>query len=151
MRVLLIAPCRKGQRWKGKRRSRFLWPPMALMILAAETPKGVEVVLADEATGPIPFDEPWDLVGISAITASATRAFEIADAFRERKVPVILGGIHPSFRPEEALEHAAHIGYPVVLKASAGGGGRGIRVVEKAAELADAFESADAYDVICRA
>jgi radical SAM superfamily enzyme YgiQ (UPF0313 family) len=79
---------------------------MALMILAAETPEGVEVVLADEATGPIPFDGGFDLVGISSLTASATRAFAVADRFRKLGVPVILGGIHPSFRPEEALEHA---------------------------------------------
>jgi len=79
---------------------------MALMILACETPPGVEVVLCDEAVSPVPFNEPWDLVGVSALTASATRAFEIADRFRSCGAPVILGGIHPSFRPEEALEHA---------------------------------------------
>ncbi|MHC4597498.1 MAG: B12-binding domain-containing radical SAM protein [Planctomycetota bacterium] len=106
MRVLLVAPCREGQRWKGRRRSRFLWPPMALMILAAETPEGVEVVLTDEAVAPAPLDRSWDLVGVSALTASATRAYAVADAFRELGVPVILGGIHPSFRPEEASEHA---------------------------------------------
>ncbi|MEM7410596.1 MAG: biotin carboxylase N-terminal domain-containing protein [Myxococcota bacterium] len=43
---------------------------------------------------------------------------------------------------EAAREHAERIGYPVVLKASAGGGGRGIRVVSSEAELAPAFESA---------
>jgi len=42
----------------------------------------------------------------------------------------------------EALEHAERIGFPVVLKATAGGGGRGIRMVEKASEIADAFRSA---------
>jgi radical SAM superfamily enzyme YgiQ (UPF0313 family) len=79
---------------------------MALMILAAETPAGVDVRIADEAVGPVPFDEDWDLVGVSALTATAPRAFAIASAFRKRGVPVILGGIHPSFRPEEAAEHA---------------------------------------------
>jgi acetyl/propionyl-CoA carboxylase alpha subunit/acetyl-CoA carboxylase carboxyltransferase component len=58
------------------------------------------------------------------------------------RVPVVPWSGDELASVEEALEHAAHIGYPVVLKASAGGGGRGIRVVEKAAELADAFESA---------
>jgi acetyl/propionyl-CoA carboxylase alpha subunit/acetyl-CoA carboxylase carboxyltransferase component len=57
-------------------------------------------------------------------------------------VPVVPWSGGEVTTPEEALEHAAQIGYPVVLKASAGGGGRGIRVVEKAAELAAAFESA---------
>ncbi len=106
MKILLVAPCKEGQRWKGRKKSRFLWPPAALTLLASATPPGVDVRIADEATGPLPDDGDWDLAGITALTASAPRAYAVADAFREKGVPVILGGIHASFRPGEAAEHA---------------------------------------------
>lgn len=49
---------------------------------------------------------PTDLVGISTITATAPAGYALADAFRARGVPVVLGGPHASFLPEEALDHA---------------------------------------------
>ena len=58
------------------------------------------------------------------------------------KVPVIPGSDGEVHNSEEALEVAEKIGYPVMLKASAGGGGKGIRKVEKAEDLVAAFESA---------
>lgn len=47
-----------------------------------------------------------DLVGVSSITSTAPRAYEIADAYRKRGVPVIMGGPHISFLPEEAIPHS---------------------------------------------
>jgi len=47
-----------------------------------------------------------DLVGITALTSTAHRAYEIADAFRAMGKKVVLGGIHPSIMPEEAGQHA---------------------------------------------
>ena len=58
------------------------------------------------------------------------------------KVPVIPGSDGEVHTSEEALEVAEKIGYPVMLKASAGGGGKGIRKVEKPEDLVAAFESA---------
>ena len=58
------------------------------------------------------------------------------------KVPVIPGSDGEVYTSEEALEVAEKIGYPVMLKASAGGGGKGIRKVEKSEDLVAAFESA---------
>ena len=58
------------------------------------------------------------------------------------KVPVIPGSDGEVHTSEEALEVAEKIGYPVMLKASAGGGGKGIRKVEKSEDLVAAFESA---------
>ncbi len=46
-----------------------------------------------------------DLVGISTITATATSAYALADHFREKGIPVVFGGPHVTFLPEEALEH----------------------------------------------
>ena len=57
-------------------------------------------------------------------------------------VPVIPGSDGEVHTAEEALEVADRIGYPVMLKASAGGGGKGIRKVERAEDLVPAFESA---------
>ncbi len=50
--------------------------------------------------------ENSDLVCISTITSTAIRAYSIADNLRSKGIPVIIGGAHPSFLPEEALEHA---------------------------------------------
>ncbi len=68
---------------------------------------------------------------------------EQARAFmRERGVPVLPGSPGVLASPEEALELAGEIGYPVILKASAGGGGRGMRVVHDAKDLAALFAQA---------
>jgi radical SAM superfamily enzyme YgiQ (UPF0313 family) len=80
-------------------------PPLSLLIIASHTPKDVEVVLIDEHFDTIDFDEAFDLVGITAMTHQATRAYEIAAAFRLRGVPVAMGGIHASVLPAEALQH----------------------------------------------
>ncbi len=65
-----------------------------------------EVVLTDENIETIDFDLEGDLVGISAMTSYVNRGYEIADQFRAKGVPVVMGGVHPSFMPQEALKHA---------------------------------------------
>jgi radical SAM superfamily enzyme YgiQ (UPF0313 family) len=75
-------------------------------MLAALTAPEVEVSLTDENVTVIDFQKETDLVGITALTVTAQRAYEIADTFRARGVKVILGGIHPSVLPEEASQHA---------------------------------------------
>ena len=47
-----------------------------------------------------------DLVGFSVMTANAPRAYALSDHFRSRGIKVVMGGIHPSSLPEEALQHA---------------------------------------------
>jgi len=74
--------------------------------VAALTPPGIETTLTDERIEPIDFDEPVDMVAISAMTCQARRAYDIADEYRRRGVPVVLGGIHPSLSPEESALHA---------------------------------------------
>jgi radical SAM superfamily enzyme YgiQ (UPF0313 family) len=83
-------------------------PPIGLGYIAAVTPKSWQVKLLDEAVDPFVF-EPADLVGITATTGQAPRAYEIADIYRKRGIPVVMGGIHVSFRPDEALRHADSI------------------------------------------
>jgi radical SAM superfamily enzyme YgiQ (UPF0313 family) len=88
--------------------NRALYSPLAgLLSVAALIPrKHYEIVLTDENIEPIDFDLRADLVGISAMTSYIKRGYEIADRFRVRGVPVIMGGVHPSFMPDEALQHA---------------------------------------------
>jgi radical SAM superfamily enzyme YgiQ (UPF0313 family) len=79
---------------------------MALPVLASLTPPDVDIHLVDEHIERADPDEPADLVAISCMTAAAPRAYELADQFRARGVPVVMGGMHPSALPEEAAEHA---------------------------------------------
>ncbi len=80
----------------------------ALQLLAAITPKAHDVSVVQEHLGdPVRFDDASvDLVGITAMTIQARRAYEIADGYRSAGKKVVLGGIHPSVRPDEALQHA---------------------------------------------
>ena len=80
-------------------------PPLSLLVLAAVTPPHVEIQIIDERVEPICFDDDVDLVGITINTRSASRAYEIADKYRQRGVTVAAGGIHPSVMPDEVLEH----------------------------------------------
>ncbi|MGD0819516.1 MAG: radical SAM protein [Desulfomonilia bacterium] len=84
------------------RSSRF--PPIGLGIVAAVTPSSWKVKLLDENWESFSYQDA-DLVGITAFTASANRAYEIASIYRQRRVPVVIGGIHASIRPEEALQY----------------------------------------------
>src|SRR5215472_15834253 len=87
--------------------NRALYSPLAgLIAVAAAIPRDrYEVVLTDENIESIDFNLKADVVGISAMTAYVNRGYEIADAFRARGVPVVMGGVHPSFMPQEALKH----------------------------------------------
>jgi len=88
--------------------NRALYSPLAgLLAVAAAIPRDqYEVVLTDENIESIDFDLQADLVGISAMTSYVNRGYEIADQFRAKGVPVVMGGVHPSFMPQEALKHA---------------------------------------------
>lgn len=87
---------------------RALYSPLAglLQVAALIPPDRFEIVLTDENIEEIDFDLACDLVGISAMTSYVNRGYQIADRFRARGVPVVMGGVHPSFLPNEALQHA---------------------------------------------
>ncbi|MCP4156835.1 MAG: B12-binding domain-containing radical SAM protein [bacterium] len=80
--------------------------PYALALIAGLTPPDVEVKLVDDRMETINFDEETNLVAINVETFTAKRAYRIAREFRERDIPVIMGGFHASMLPDEALEHA---------------------------------------------
>jgi len=113
MRVRYIAPANpmntlvmprvvKTLTWRRK----ALFLPLNLCIAAALTPRKHRVEIVDESVRPVDFSEPADVVGISVMTCTAKRAYEIADRYRAKGAKVILGGIHASTMPEEAAEHA---------------------------------------------
>lgn len=119
LRILLISPkgeffCRLPEFNEFVENSRDMqtilhfWSGIgvALPTLAALTPAEHEVVIIDENMEPIQFDRSCDIVGITAMTQQAVRAYEIADEFRKRGRHVVLGGIHATVMPLEAKAHA---------------------------------------------
>ena len=111
MRLYLINPCNplvsivnvKESRWNRYR----VWKPLGLMVLAGMTPPEWEVTIIDEnfAAPDYPSLPVPDLVGITAFTSQANRAYEIAEYYRDLGVPVIIGGIHATMCLEEVIEH----------------------------------------------
>jgi radical SAM superfamily enzyme YgiQ (UPF0313 family) len=85
---------------------RAVWfPKLSLPVIAAYTPQHWEVLLVDEAVQDVDFDQSCDLVGLSVMTCYAPRAYEIATEFRKRGKKVVLGGVHPTYCPDEALRY----------------------------------------------
>jgi len=105
MNLELIAPLWRHEGWEHER-VKDLLPPLGLAAVAAVTPKHIHVNITDENIEDIDYGKDVDLVGITASTPQALRAYKIADRFREHGIKVALGGIHPSALPEEALQHA---------------------------------------------
>lgn len=102
-KLLLINPVGRKSGFLLSRYSTF--PPLSLAYLAALTPADWQVTIIDENFDAFAFQEA-DLVGITAFTSNINRAYELCRVFREHNVPVILGGIHVSMMPDEALQHA---------------------------------------------
>ncbi|MEM7033193.1 MAG: radical SAM protein, partial [Chloroflexota bacterium] len=109
LRIALLSPRgplykHRGGIWKKSLR----YAPLTLTTLASLIPRelNAEVILLDEGIEDIPLDLAADLVGVSAITGTAPRAYELADHFRAQGITVVLGGVHPTLMPEEAARHA---------------------------------------------
>jgi len=84
-----------------------IWKPLGLLVLASVTPPQWDIKVIDENLGAVDYasmPQP-DLVGITAFTAQANRAYEVATQFRSRSVPVIMGGIHATMCLQEALAY----------------------------------------------
>jgi radical SAM superfamily enzyme YgiQ (UPF0313 family) len=93
----------------GDYRSTDALPPLSMAVLAARTPKEIELSFHDDKVEQIPEDDTPDLVAITVETFTARRAYEIAKRYREQGIPVVMGGYHPTFLPDEALRHADSI------------------------------------------
>jgi radical SAM superfamily enzyme YgiQ (UPF0313 family) len=110
MRLYLINPSNplvsmvkiKESRWNRYR----VWKPLSLMVVAGLTPPEWEISILDENLGApdYPAMPRPDVVGITAFTSQANRAYEVASHFRRLGVPVVMGGIHASMRVDEVME-----------------------------------------------
>lgn len=132
LRILLVMPDANIHRLAiGGLRISFREAPLTLTTLAALVPQELdaEITLVDESVDDFPWDKAFDLVGISCLTGTAPRAYEIAERCRARGSTVILGGIHVALCPEEAARHADSIAvgfaeqtWPQLLRDYAAGG-----------------------------
>lgn len=104
-RLTLIYPRIGGRPGKAYVRS-WQMEPLSIAALAAHTPPDWTLTFFDDRLEEIDYAAPADLVGISIDTYTARRGYEIARKFRERGVPVALGGYHATLCPDEAMEHA---------------------------------------------
>lgn len=131
MRILLIHPQNYLQRHETGIYGRSLrYAPLTMPTLKALVPPDLntDVRIVDEMVEDLDFGIAADLVGITAITGTANRAYEIADRFRSMGSAVVLGGVHPTLRTEESLAHAdavvrgyAERSWPLLLQDFAAG------------------------------
>jgi radical SAM superfamily enzyme YgiQ (UPF0313 family) len=103
MKIKLIAP---HEQREDTLSGSFKLQRVNLPLLAALTPFCHTVTIVDEAFASDDINQDVDLVGITVMTDLALRAYHIADTYRRKAVKVVMGGIHPTVLPGEALEHA---------------------------------------------
>ena len=101
MKIKLIAPHEQREDTSNFRLQRVNLP-----LIAALTPPGHTITMVDEVFAPDDLNQEVDLVGITVMTDLVPRAYQIADTYRQKGVKVVMGGIHPTILPDEALRHA---------------------------------------------
>lgn len=109
MHVALVSPKGPLYRHRGGIFGRSLrYSPLTMPTLASLIPPelGATVSLHDEGIEDIDLDLKADLIGMTVITGSAPRAYELSAKFRARGIPVVLGGPHPTLVPDDAAPHA---------------------------------------------
>jgi len=109
MRVALLSP--KGPLYRSRGgifKKSLRYQPLTLTTLAALAPPELDIdfVLHDEGIEDVPLDLAADLVGLTTITGSSARAYTLAQHYRARGIPVVLGGPHVTLMPDEAMQHA---------------------------------------------
>jgi radical SAM superfamily enzyme YgiQ (UPF0313 family) len=102
-RLLLISPLSQKSLMGGG--FFFRMPCLGLLKVAALTPPDWQVTIVDEKVEKLDLNQEADLVGITAMTTTVGRGYEIADHFRRRGIKVVMGGMHVSCLPDEALQH----------------------------------------------
>lgn len=108
MKITFILPAigkKSGEKYIGT----WKMEPLTIAVLKALTPGHIDTEFYDDRIELIDYDAPTDLVVLTVETYTAKRSYFIADAFRRRGIPVVMGGYHVTLFPEEALEHADSI------------------------------------------
>jgi len=109
MKLLLLLPGGQPHRLQlGPWARSFREAPLTLTTLAALVPSDLQISLrlVDASVEPVPLEDPFDLVAISCMTGTSAKAYALADHYRARGIPVVLGGVHVTLRPGEARRHA---------------------------------------------
>jgi radical SAM superfamily enzyme YgiQ (UPF0313 family) len=109
MKIQLLSPAGEIHRnGTGIFKTALRYAPLTLSTLAALVPEelNAQITLQDEGVQPLDLDFEADLVGITAITGTALRAYAIADELRAKGHTVVLGGVHATLLPDEAAQHA---------------------------------------------
>ncbi len=157
MNIALISPKGPLYRHRGGIFKRSLrYQPLTLTTLAALVPPELEVsiCLIDEGIEDIPSDLTADLVGMTVITGTAPRAYELAERFRRQGKTVVLGGPHVTLMPDEAAQHAdaictgyAEQSWPQLLRDVAAGRLQPVYQQDPELSLADSpFPRRDLFD-----
>lgn len=106
MNILLVSPSQLDDDGTPMRFRQANMPPLALATIAGLTPDRHTVRAVNDMVEPVDFEGDYHLVGLTAMTSQAPRAYQIADRFRARGIKVVIGGIHASTLPDEAAQHA---------------------------------------------
>jgi radical SAM superfamily enzyme YgiQ (UPF0313 family) len=103
-KLLLVKPVRRESCVCESFTQRVAWIPLNLAYIAALTPPDWEIKILDESIEDFRFEEA-DLVGFTACTQNAPRAYELARVFAERGITTVMGGVHASMLPNEAANY----------------------------------------------
>src|SRR5437016_3907085 len=109
MKIQLLSPAGEIHRNStGIFRTSLRYAPLTLTTLAAMVPEELdaEITIQDEGVQPLDLDFEKSLVGITAITGTSLRAYQIADELRAKGHTVVFGGVHATLLPDEAAQHA---------------------------------------------
>ena len=111
MKILLIQPWHRSDKsYRSKYSFLISYAPLTLATLKALIPKDIkcEVDVCDEMVEKIDkyLKRDYDIVAITLQTSAATKSYELAKQFKEKESYIVMGGYHPSYMPDEALEHA---------------------------------------------
>lgn len=108
MKITFILPAigkKPGEKYIGT----WKMEPLTIAVLKSLTPPDLETEFYDDRLECINYDTKTDLVIITVETYTAKRSYRIADQFRQRGIPVIMGGYHVTLLPEEACQYADSI------------------------------------------
>lgn len=110
VKFLLINPTSPLWKVEGNQKPKnsnvFRFSMLPSLYVAASMPDFVETKVIDEDVEPVDFNTDADLIGVSFMTYNAPRAYQLGDKFRAMGKKVVFGGYHPTFLPEEAIQHA---------------------------------------------
>ena len=105
MRLLLIQSSHLNPDGTVFKSRHLPYPGLALPLIAALTPGDVDIRIVNDYFEKIDYDDPAEVVGLTAMAPQAPRCYQIADEFRRRGKKVVIGGFHASLFPEENIGH----------------------------------------------